>query len=895
MYKIKSFTCKLTVTLTVALVLCFTPILMWGSTTRDVVALAAGPDWELWPLDGEVFRPTVVGQAPPGDSEFYISNDGPGSLTSVSASITTGSNAFAVTKQPPSTVPANGNNSAKLDVGPKAGLAAGTYYATLTVTTGNAGSSSVQLSIKVFATNTYTMSASPTEPDFGSQQVGYAQRPTQTITITNTGSENISMNDLPFVENWTLAAVSTTWSTSAMHPDGRKQFTIRPNDNLPAGTYNPTITISGSGGTSVQIRPTFTVIGPSIAVTTTGLSNLKVGQAVNGASVLYSLTDGIYTSSINSSHFTLAGLPPGLTVGSAQRTSNTVVTIPITGAPTTYNANTTILTSASSIPADNITDVTIAIVPTGTITASAVARGDGAAVSGSPTVQNKTVNSVTVNAVTNSGTTGQSVEYAISTSDVAIPLSGWQSGTVFSELNSEKYYVFARTAANTDYNSGAACVSEVIAIGPEPAIVVTATGLSNLKVGQAVSGASVLYTLTNGAYALPINTSYFTVTELPPGLTMGAVQQISDMVVNIPITGTPTTYNVNTTTLAFDASGILTINIFGETIPAEPTGEISVGPVARGDGAAVSGVPTEQNKTSNSITVNIVTNTGTTGQSVEYAISTSGVATPLSEWQSGTTFNDLDTGNTYYVYARTQENTNYSAGAARVSVGITLYSPPSDSDLTFSVGNTQASPGREILVPISIINNNNALDVVAVTVTFDSTRLEWQSLGTYTPGNTATHPWTHGGFMPFLSTPGSIGVNSVTFYFMDQNGIYMESGALVTLKLCVRDDAPAGDAVITLSFSSVGDSRGALNSSQYNNEPGKVVVSDIIYGDVNGDGVVDAFDALYLARHLAQWLGYETISLTADVNSDGVVDAFDALYLARYLAGWPGYEILGSQ
>ncbi|MCL2152612.1 MAG: leucine-rich repeat protein [Oscillospiraceae bacterium] len=77
----------------------------------------------------------------------------------------------------------------------------------------------------------------------------------------------------------------------------------------------------------------------------------------------------------------------------------------------------------------------------------------------------------------------------------------------------------------------------------------------------------------------------------------------------------------------------------------------------------------------------------------------------------------------------------------------------------------------------------------------------------------------------------------------------------------------------------------------YRSEP----FDTIKFGDLNGDGVVDIFDMLYLARHLAGWPSYESITVAADVNGDGVVDVFDALYLARYLTEWPGYEILGSQ
>ena len=203
---------------------------------------------------------------------------------------------------------------------------------------------------------------------------------------------------------------------------------------------------------------------PSITVAATGLANLKVGQPVGGASVLYTLSDGTYASSITSSDFTAANLPAGLAAGMAQRTNDTVVTVPITGTPTTYNANMTTLTYASTIPASNVAGATKAIAPAGTVACGAVARGDGADVDGSPTAQSRTTNSITVGAVSNAGATGQTVEYAISTLDATAPSSGWQSGTTFGGLvEKTTYYVFARTAANANYDAGAARASAGIA------------------------------------------------------------------------------------------------------------------------------------------------------------------------------------------------------------------------------------------------------------------------------------------------------------------------------------------------------------------------------------------------------------------------------------------------
>jgi hypothetical protein len=215
--------------------------------------------------------------------------------------------------------------------------------------------------------------------------------------------------------------------------------------------------------------------------------------------------------------------------------------------------------------------------------------------------------------------------------------------------------------------------------------------------------------------------------------------------------------------------------------------------------------------------------------------------------------------------------------------------------LTFVVSSTQSMKDRDILIPIHVSNNNNALNAISVTVNFDGTRLEWQPLGTYSFGNASTHPWTLGGFMPFAfdTAPSTIGTNLATFMFMAMGGVDTANGTLITLRLRVKDNAPEGDANISLSFTSVGDSRGALVATQYNNIPGKVTVTNIIPGDLNGDGVIDIFDALYLARALNGWSGYILCPIAADTNGDGVTDIFDALFLARHLNGWQGYEILG--
>ena len=66
-------------------------------------------------------------------------------------------------------------------------------------------------------------------------------------------------------------------------------------------------------------------------------------------------------------------------------------------------------------------------------------------------------------------------------------------------------------------------------------------------------------------------------------------------------------------------------------------------------------------------------------------------------------------------------------------------------------------------------------------------------------------------------------------------------------------------------------------------------------GDINGDGVVNRQDRVWLARGLAGWEDYPLPGAdTADVNSDGNVNRQDRVWLARALAGWEGYALDGK-
>ena len=60
----------------------------------------------------------------------------------------------------------------------------------------------------------------------------------------------------------------------------------------------------------------------------------------------------------------------------------------------------------------------------------------------------------------------------------------------------------------------------------------------------------------------------------------------------------------------------------------------------------------------------------------------------------------------------------------------------------------------------------------------------------------------------------------------------------------------------------------------------------VLYGDANGDGVVNAKDAIAIAQYLAGWTVENFNVKAADVTKDGKITAADTVLLTQYLAGW---------
>ena len=206
---------------------------------------------------------------------------------------------------------------------------------------------------------------------------------------------------------------------------------------------------------------------------------------------------------------------------------------------------------------------------------------------------------------------------------------------------------------------------------------------------------------------------------------------------------------------------------------------------------------------------------------------------------------------------------------------------PSDAP-QIVVESKTTSAGSTVAVNISIANNPGIVSMT-LHVNFDS-RLELVSV-------------QDTGLLPG-KVHSTVMLNPYTLAWENDSATqnYTVNGTLVTLTFNVPENLEEGDYAVSVSYDGEG-----YEIYDFNAEPvdfavvnGKISVTDIIYGDVNGDGKVNNLDRLILTRYLANWPDYPAsrIKPGADTNADGKINNLDRLILTRHLANWPDYATL---
>ena len=130
--------------------------------------------------------------------------------------------------------------------------------ATITATAADGSGCSATCTVTV-TDKTYTISADATVLNFGSAYTGYAQPAAKTVTLTNTGNQQVTVT-LPTANDFIITAgTGFTDGSAAIKPGETATFTVQPKAGLSVGTYSDTITVSGSENVIVTIPASFTV------------------------------------------------------------------------------------------------------------------------------------------------------------------------------------------------------------------------------------------------------------------------------------------------------------------------------------------------------------------------------------------------------------------------------------------------------------------------------------------------------------------------------------------------------------------------------------------------------------------------------------------------------------
>ncbi len=190
-----------------------------------------------------------------------------------------------------------------------------------------------------------------------------------------------------------------------------------------------------------------------------------------------------------------------------------------------------------------------------------------------------------------------------------------------------------------------------------------------------------------------------------------------------------------------------------------------------------------------------------------------------------------------------------------------------------SVERKSGKAGKTVLVTVSL-DKNPGIWGMDLLVNYDKNQL---TLSNVTNGTVfGTSEWTQGNLT---------GQEYILSYEADGMEDITANGVLATLEFTVNASASVGSfSNITLSYDA-----GDIINTNFDDidvmiESGGVDVIDFVFGDLNGDMLVNKKDSLLMKMYLAN-NATEIDMQAADVYYDGNINKKDSLYLKQYLAG----------
>lgn len=162
---------------------------------------------------------------------------------------------------------------AKVENGVVTAVAHGT--ATITATAAD-GSGKTDTCTVTVTDKTYTISVTPDMLDFGTILQNAAQPAAQTVKVTNTGNQQVTVA-LPTATNFVIAAGEGFADGSAViEPNKTATFTVQPKADLDVGLYEEPLTVSNTNGQTASLTATLTVNPVPVASVTLDKNTLAL-------------------------------------------------------------------------------------------------------------------------------------------------------------------------------------------------------------------------------------------------------------------------------------------------------------------------------------------------------------------------------------------------------------------------------------------------------------------------------------------------------------------------------------------------------------------------------------------------------------------------------------------
>ncbi len=212
---------------------------------------------------------------------------------------------------------------------------------------------------------------------------------------------------------------------------------------------------------------------------------------------------------------------------------------------------------------------------------------------------------------------------------------------------------------------------------------------------------------------------------------------------------------------------------------------------------------------------------------------------------------------------------------------------------TYSAGVVAGDAGTAVSVPVVVTPDSGETEQVngyVMTLTYDPTQATPVVAGTDLTGGSC-YAAAGTGFTDgiLVSDKISTSTNSETLVVAWAGAepvSIIEATNMATVNFNVASTASADIPVAVAVTQLTNDGASIADSSTYTVASGTIdLADDIIYGDVNGTGTVDAGDASYILQCVAEYMTFTEEQIVAgDVNGTGTVDSGDASYILQYVA-----------